>query len=72
MNPLEPAGHWPLVALNVHPRVAMQILRHTQIAVTCRFTAKCPPRPHETRSGASARAWTGQLLLLHLVLHNDH
>jgi hypothetical protein len=50
----------------------MQILRPTQIAVTMQVHSEVPARRHETRSGASARAWTGQLLLLHLVLHKDH
>ena len=61
-----------LVALNVHPRVAMRVLRHSQIAVTMQVTAKWPPRPHKPHSGASARARAGQLLLLHLLLHKDH
>ena len=40
-----------LVALNVHPRVAMQILRHSQIAITMQVsTAKCPPKPRKSRA----------------------
>ena len=31
-----------LVALNVHPRVAMQILRHSQIAVTMEIYSEVP------------------------------
>ncbi|MVC24914.1 site-specific integrase, partial [Vibrio cholerae] len=32
-----------LVALDVHPRVAMQILRHTQITVTMEVYSEVPP-----------------------------
>jgi integrase len=33
-----------LVALDVHPRVAMRILRHSQIAVTMNVYSEAPPK----------------------------
>ncbi|HEY8654412.1 MAG TPA: tyrosine-type recombinase/integrase [Dermatophilaceae bacterium] len=35
-----------LAALDVHPRVAMQILRHSKIAVTMEIYTHIPVRPH--------------------------
>ncbi len=45
-----------LVALNVHPRVAMSILRHSQIAVTMDLSPRPPPKVHGTRFATSERA----------------
>ena len=44
-----------LVALDVHPRVAMSILRHSKIAVTRTFTARSPPARRGRRSSGSER-----------------
>jgi integrase len=49
-----------LVALNVHPRVAMQILRHSQIAVTMDIYSEVPSAVTQRHSGAWARASTNQ------------
>jgi hypothetical protein len=43
-----------LAALDVHPRVAMRILRHSKIAVTMEIYTKAPPMPPVTRSASSA------------------
>ncbi len=39
-----------LVELDVHPRVTMQILRHSQIAVTMNIYAQVAPASHPRRS----------------------
>jgi integrase len=62
-----------LVALNEHPRVAIQILRHSQIAVTMQVYGEVPSEAtHRTRSSGSGKASTGPVLLPHLLLHKDH
>jgi hypothetical protein len=43
-----------LAALDVHPRVAMQILRHSKIAVTMEIYTEAPRAPRAPRSGSSA------------------
>jgi integrase len=40
-----------LAALDVHPRVAMAILRHSRIALTMEIYTQVPTRRPETRSG---------------------
>jgi Phage integrase family len=42
-----------LAALDVHPRVAMQILRHSKIAITMRSTPRFRLPPPVRRSGSS-------------------
>jgi integrase len=46
-----------LVALDVRPRVAMQILRHSQISVTMKSTAQSPRRRRARRSRSSVTGW---------------
>ena len=43
-----------LAALDVHPRVAMRILRHSKIAVTMEIYTEARPTPPATRSASSA------------------
>jgi hypothetical protein len=38
----EPAGSSLLAALDVHPRVAMQILRHSRVAITMEIYTEIP------------------------------
>ena len=45
-----------LAALDVHPRVAMQILRHSKIAITMEIYTEVPRLPPATRSGSSRAA----------------
>jgi integrase len=46
-----------LVALDVHPRVAMQMLRHSQIAMTMEIYSEVP-----TAKTRSALKWLGRQL----------
>lgn len=57
-----------LAALDVHPRVAMQILRHSKIAVTMEIYAESPRPPRAKRSGSLASGWTASPLLYFSVV----
>ncbi|MFC4608999.1 tyrosine-type recombinase/integrase [Streptomyces maoxianensis] len=48
-----------LAALDLHPRIAMQILRHSKIAVTWRSTRTTRPRPHAKLCGSWASTSAG-------------
>ncbi|WP_345583900.1 tyrosine-type recombinase/integrase, partial [Streptomyces prasinosporus] len=51
-----------LAALDVHPRIAMQILRHSEIAVAMKvYTHACPPPTPAGRSASSVRHWAAAL-----------
>ena len=43
-----------LAAFDVHPRVAMRILRHSKIAITMELYTMVPTRRHSLRSSGSA------------------
>jgi integrase len=45
-----------LAALDVHPRVAMRILRHSKINVTMEIYTEARPRPPSRRSASSANS----------------
>jgi integrase len=45
-----------LADLDVHPRVAMHILRHAQFSITMEISPRSPHRPHEQNSNDSVRA----------------
>jgi integrase len=46
-----------LVELDVHPRVAMQILRHSRISITMTSIHRSPQRAPVRRSGDLAPHW---------------
>ena len=52
-----------LVDLDVHPRVAMQILRHARSTSPWRSTRRCRAQPLAMLSSGSGRCWTGDPLL---------
>ena len=56
-----------LATLDVHPRVAMQILRHSKIAVTMEIYTEVPSPPLVPRSGSSAGGSTDEPPLLHFA-----
>lgn len=49
--------------LDAYPRMAMQILRHSQIAVTMNFYTKRPRPRRWRRPGGWETAWMGDRLL---------
>jgi hypothetical protein len=57
-----------LVALDVHPRVAMQILRHSQIAVTMEIYSEVPSSASRDALRRLGETLAGQPLL-HELLH---
>ena len=48
-----------LVALDVHPRVAMQVLRHSQIAVTMQIYSDVPSEATEEALGRLGQSLNG-------------
>lgn len=72
-----------LAAFDVHPRVAMQILRHSKIAITMELYTMVPERRHAPRSSGSATPWapltpryrtmpTSRPLLYPAAVHGGH
>jgi hypothetical protein len=59
-----------LAALDVHPRVAMRILRHSKIAVTMEITPRFPTRPPGKRFAAWESSLTARYCCT-LLLHED-
>lgn len=59
-----------LVALDVHPRVAMQILRHSRITVTMDVYSEVPSKATQKALRRLGQSLDGQLLL-HALLHED-
>ena len=53
-----------LVALDVHPRVAMQILRHSQIAMTMEVYSEVPSARPAARSSAWASSSIARVAVL--------
>ena len=58
-----------LAALDVHPRVAMQILRHSKIAVTMEIYTEIPGLRPVTRCTSWATGWASNAA--DLLLHQD-
>jgi integrase len=60
-----------LATLEVHPRVAMQILRHSKIAITMETYTECPPLPRAPRSRSSDNGSTHERRCCTSLLHQD-